>query len=158
LLPLPRIARAINRMLARRGFLGARAPLPRFSTPVTAALIRYIAFGPQATPAQVAFFERMLIACAPDVRASVGIAISEIELHALLPRLTVPTVLIAGDRDRLTPASHARRIADMLPRLERLIVLDQTGHMGPLERHDVVSQALLDLAALAQSQARSAVA
>ena len=158
LLPVPGVAQAINRTLARRGFLGARAPLPRFSTPLTAALIRYIVFGPDATPAQVAFFERMLIACPPDVRANVGIAISDIELHDALPRLTVPTVVIAGDRDRLTPPSHARRISEMLPRLERLIVLDQTGHMAPLERHDVVSQALLELTGLAQSQAQSAVA
>jgi pimeloyl-ACP methyl ester carboxylesterase len=158
LLPVPRVAEAINRTLARRGFLGARAPLPRFSTPLTAALIRYIAFGPDATPAQVAFFERMLIGCPPAVRADVGIAISDIELHDALPRLTVPTVVIAGDKDRLTPPTHARRIAEMLPRLERLIVLDQTGHMAPLERHDVVSQALLDLARLAESEARSAVA
>jgi pimeloyl-ACP methyl ester carboxylesterase len=158
LLPVPGVAQAINRTLARRGFLGARAPLPRFSTPLTAGLIRYVAFGPDATPAQVAFFERMLIACPPDVRANVGIAISEIELHDALPRLTVPTVVIAGEQDRLTPPSHARRIAEMVPRLERLIVLDHTGHMAPLERHDVVSQALLDLVPRARSEAQSAVA
>ena len=158
LLPVPGVAQALNRALARRGFLGARAPLPLFSTPLTAGLIRYIAFGPDATPAQVAFFERMLIACPPDVRATVGMAMSEIELYDALPRLTVPTVVIAGEKDRLTPPSHARRIAERVPRLERLIVLDQTGHMAPLERHDVVSQALLDLIARARSEAQSTAA
>lgn len=146
LLPVPRIAQALNRTLAVRGFLGNRAPLPRFSTPLTASLIRYITFGPVASPAQVAFFERMLIACPPDVRAHVGIAISEIELHDALKRLDVPTVVIAGDKDRLTPPVHARRIAEMLPRLERLIVLQDTGHMAPLERHTAVNDVLLDLA------------
>jgi pimeloyl-ACP methyl ester carboxylesterase len=147
LLPVPAIAQALNKAVVVHGFLGSRAPLPRFSTPFTHAAIRYIAFGPAATPAQVAFYERMLIASPPDARASVGIALSEVELYGALPRLTVPTTVVAGDRDRLTPPSHARRIAEELPQLERLIVLDDTGHMAPLERHDAVSEALAALAA-----------
>ena len=146
IVPLPAFARGLNKTLATHGFVGSRAPLPRFSSPLSHAILRRIAFGPTASPAQIAFYERMLIACPPDVRANVGIAISEIELHEALPRLDVPTVVVAGDRDRLTPPSHARRIAQMLPRLERLIVLDETGHMAPLERHDAVTGVLLELA------------
>jgi pimeloyl-ACP methyl ester carboxylesterase len=145
LFPLPRIAQALRRPLAIHGFLGARAPLPRFSTPISHAAIRYFAFGPAASPAQVAFYERILVACAPDVRASVGLALSEMDLHHALPRLTVPTLVMAGANDRLTPPSHARRIAEHLPRLERLVVLPETGHMGPLERPAEVSQALAEL-------------
>jgi pimeloyl-ACP methyl ester carboxylesterase len=146
LVPVPSVAHALNKTLAVHGFLGSRAPLPRFSTPLTAAAIRYVAFGPAATPAQVAFYERMLISCPPDVRASVGITISELELNDALPRLAVPTTVIAGDRDRLTPPSHARRIAETLPQLEQLIVLPETGHMAPLERPDAVNNALEELA------------
>jgi pimeloyl-ACP methyl ester carboxylesterase len=145
-LPVPGVAQAINRTLSIHGFLGNRAPLPRFSTPLTAAALRYLAFGPAATPAQVAFFERMLIACPPDVRANVGMAMSELELHDALPRLTVPTIVIAGELDRMTPPAHARRIAEMLPSLKRLEVLDDTGHMAPLERPDAVIDALAELA------------
>jgi pimeloyl-ACP methyl ester carboxylesterase len=146
LVPVPAVAQAINRAVAVHGFLGSRAPLPRFSTPLSASAIRYIAFGPTASPAQVAFYERMLIACPPDVRADVGIAISELELHHALPRLTVPVIVIAGDKDRLTPPRLARRIADELPELVRLTVLEETGHMAPLERHDEVTGALIELA------------
>ena len=142
LVPVPGVAQALNQTIAVHGFLGSRAPLPRFSTPLTAAAIRYVAFGPTATPAQVAFYERMLIATPPDVRASIGIALSELELSDALPRLTVPTTVIAGERDRLTPPSHARRIAAKLPQLEQLIVLPETGHMAPLERPDDVIKAL----------------
>ena len=145
LLPVPRIAQAINRTVALHGFLGNRTPLPRFSTPLTAAAVRYIAFGPAASPAQVAFFERMVIACPPDVRAKVGIALSEIELHDALPRLDVPTIVIAGEDDRLTPPAHAQRIARMLPSLQRLTILEDTGHMAPLERPDAVTRALREL-------------
>jgi pimeloyl-ACP methyl ester carboxylesterase len=148
LLPLPRIARSLNQTVARRGFLGSKTPLPRFSTPLSSAAIRYIAFGPHATPAQVAFYERMLVTCAPDARADIGITMSEMDLHDAVARLTVPTIVIAGAVDRLTPPAHARRIADMLPELRRLTVLEDIGHMTPLEQPDVVTEALGELVAL----------
>jgi pimeloyl-ACP methyl ester carboxylesterase len=145
LFPLPEFAKAVNKALAVHGFLGARAPLPRTSTPASHAAIRYIAFGPEATPAQIAFYERMLVACPPEARASIGIAMSELELHHALERITVPTLVIGGEDDRLTPPSHARKIADMLPNLDRLIVLPETGHMAPLERPAEVSRAIAKL-------------
>jgi pimeloyl-ACP methyl ester carboxylesterase len=157
ILPVPRLAQAINRSVAARGFLGSRAPLPRFSSPISHAIIRWIAFGPSATPAQVAFYERMLLATPPTARADVGIAISEIELYEALPRLTVPTIVMAGENDRLTPPSHAKRIAEKLPQLERLTILPQTGHMGPLERPDEVNQALLELVDKIRRPAAAAV-
>src|SRR5262249_29035639 len=144
---VPAFAQAVNKALAVHGFLGVRAPLPRTSTPASHAAIRYIAFGPEATPAQIAFYERMLVACPPDARASIGIAMSELELHQALERITVPTLVIGSENDRLTPPSHARKIADMLPNLDRLIVLPDTGHMSPLERPAEVSRAIAKLLA-----------
>jgi pimeloyl-ACP methyl ester carboxylesterase len=147
LLPLPSIANAVNRAVSLYGFLGNQTPLPRFSTPLSYAAVRYIAFGRYASPAQIAFFERMLVTCPPDVRAKIGIAMSEMDLHEAVPRLTVPTTVLVGAEDRLTPPSHAQRIAEKLPHLERLIVLPETGHMTPLERPDEVTAALVELAA-----------
>ena len=149
LFPLPQIAQALNRTVATRGFLGNRAPLPRFSTPLTSAAIRYVAFGPDASPAQVAFYERMLVTSPPDARAKVGIAMSEMDLHDALPRLTVPD---DRDRRRRRQAHPAVARHDGSRRcchnLVRLIVLDDTGHMAPLERPREVTEALVELAAL----------
>jgi len=147
LFPLPAFAQAVNKALAVHGFLGVQAPLPRISTPASHAAIRYIAFGPEATPAQIAFYERMLVACPPEARASIGIAMSELELHHALERITVPTLVIGSENDRLTPPSHARKIAEMLPDLDRLIILPETGHMSPLERPAEVSRAIAKLVA-----------
>jgi pimeloyl-ACP methyl ester carboxylesterase len=156
LFPVPAFAQAINKTLAVHGFLGARAPLPRTSTPASHAAIRYIAFGPEASPAQIAFYERMLVACPPDARASIGITMSEMELHHALERITVPTLVIAGEKDRLTPPSHARKIAGMLPNLDRLLVLPDTGHMAPLERPKEVSRALAELVERTSSASETA--
>ena len=85
--------------------------------------------------------------------ADVGIAMSDMELHHALPRLTVPAVVMAGEHDKLTPPKHAHRIAGELPQLERLVVLPGCGHMGPLERPREVSDALAGLAALVVGRA-----
>lgn len=146
LLPLPAFARGLNRTVATSRFIGSRAPLPRFSSPLSHAMMRWVAFGPSASPAQLAFYERMLIAMPPRARADVGIAISEIDLYEALPRITVPTSVIAGEKDRLTPPSHAKRIAAELPALQELIILPNTGHMGPLERPHEITQAIVGLA------------
>jgi pimeloyl-ACP methyl ester carboxylesterase len=156
LYPVPAFAQAVNKTIAVHGFLGIRAPLPHVSTPASHAVIRYIAFGPHASPARVAFYERMLWACPPDARAKIGIAMSEMDLNHTLAHLTVPTVVIAGEDDRLTPPSHAQRIAQMVPDLVRLIVLPETGHMVPLERPTEVSRAIAELAARSPGDGRVA--
>ena len=61
----PACRRSPRRSTGDRGPRGSSARARRcraFSTPVSHAMIRYIAFGPEATPAQVAFYERMLVA------------------------------------------------------------------------------------------------
>lgn len=146
LIPVPTIAQLLNRTLPPSMTLGSRAAVPKFSTPLSQSIVRYIAFGPSARPAQIAFYERMLVACPADVRADVGIALSEMDLYHALPRLSVPTMVLAGADDRLTPPSHAVRIAEAVPDLWRLIVLPDTGHMGPLERPQEISEALAELA------------
>ena len=146
LVRVPKIARRLSDPIARHGFLGSRARLPRVSTPITTAVIRYAAFGPDASPATVAFYEQMLLATPASVRASSGIAMADLHLEDALSSLVVPTLVMCGELDRLTPPSHARRMAAELPDLHALIELPATGHMGPLERPDQVSAAIRALA------------
>jgi pimeloyl-ACP methyl ester carboxylesterase len=154
---VPRFAQALSEPIAAHGFLGSRAPLPRISTPISHALIRYVAFGPQATPAKVAFYERMLVACPPDVRAATGLAVQRMDLRHVLPDLTIPTLVMDGQLDRLTPPAHGRRIAAELPNLQALIELPDTGHMGPLERPGEVSAALRELAKATEPAAAAGI-
>jgi pimeloyl-ACP methyl ester carboxylesterase len=143
---VPQIARFLNHPRASRLLLGSRAPVPPFSTPLQQAVIRYSAFGPGASRGDVAFYERMLVDCPPDARAASGVALSEMDLWHAVANLTVPTLVVAGDRDRLTPPAHARRIAEKLPDLTDLLVLPDTGHMSPLERPRELADALTRLA------------
>jgi len=146
-LVLGEIGKRLSPQWLSRAVLGSSAPLPPLSTPLEQAVIRHTAFGPTATAAQVAFYERMLMETPANVRAASGIALSDLHLGSALVKLTVPTLVIAGDRDRLTPPDHSRRIAEALPSPGRLLVLERTGHMSPLERPGEVADAIADLVA-----------
>ena len=146
----------LSRPWIGRRVLGSGGPLLPVSTPLSQAAVRYIAFGPDASAGAVAFYERMLMTTQPAARAAVGIALSTLDLSAAVARITVPTLVVCGDRDRLTPPAHARRIAAALPDLTGLLELERTGHMSPLERPNEVASALRGL--LAHAHVASAVA
>jgi pimeloyl-ACP methyl ester carboxylesterase len=148
----PRIPNTVFRPISAY-VLGAPGTIPGFSPSMLDAVIRYVAFGPTAGPAQVAFYERMLRECPPDVRAGTAAAMSNMDILDALSRLTVPTLVLAGSGDRLTPPSHARRIAAELPQLAELVELPLSGHMAPLERPAEVNDRLRALAARARGAA-----
>jgi pimeloyl-ACP methyl ester carboxylesterase len=143
---LGELATLLNHPWTSRLAMGARVPVPPFSTPAQQALIRYAAFGPDAGRGEVAFYERMLIACQADARAAVGVALSDMDLWDAVNRLTIPTLVVTGEADKLTPPAHAERIARELPHCAGLIRLPRTGHMSPLERPDELADALARLA------------
>lgn len=60
-----------------------------------------------------------------------------------LPGIRVPTLVLVGDRDPLTPPIRAHEMADALPDANLVIVPD-CGHASTLEQPDAVNAALLD--------------
>jgi pimeloyl-ACP methyl ester carboxylesterase len=57
----------------------------------------------------------------------------------------IPTRVLVGSRDVLTPVSHARTIASAIPGAE-LLIAPEAGHMLPQERAELVSATLIKLA------------
>jgi uncharacterized protein len=47
---------------------------------------------------------------------------------ARVGRLTAPLLVVAGDRDRIVPAAHSRRLFAAAPQPKRLVVLDGADH------------------------------
>jgi pimeloyl-ACP methyl ester carboxylesterase len=66
------------------------------------------------------------------------------KLAALDVLCGVEVLVVAGDRDLMTPPDHSRAIADALPDA-RLVVVEDAGHMVALEHHEQVSAELLEL-------------
>lgn len=60
-----------------------------------------------------------------------------------LPGIRVPTLVLVGDRDPLTPPIRAREMADALPDAQLVIVPD-CGHASTLEQPAAVNAALMD--------------
>ncbi len=56
----------------------------------------------------------------------------------------IPTLVLVGDKDLLTPPEHARRLVEHIPDA-RLIISPGAGHMLPLERDRHVSDMLISL-------------
>lgn len=131
--------------LAGRLALSAKVPIPKGSTPISSRLVRYVALGPGASPAQVAFCEQMVLECRREVRAACGATMSRLDLHESVASLATPTVLVAGEEDRLTPPSHARRLAEALPHLFAHLELPGVGHMAPVEAPEAVTGQLREL-------------
>jgi pimeloyl-ACP methyl ester carboxylesterase len=73
---------------------------------------------------------------------------------ALVAFADVPTIVLVGSRDRLTPVRAARRIAEALPAAE-LTIFPEAGHMLPLERVSGVASRIAALAEAASAKPHS---
>jgi 3-oxoadipate enol-lactonase len=62
---------------------------------------------------------------------------------APLEKLTVPTLVITGDEDRVYPPALAQHMAQRIPGAE-LVVLEGCGHLSNLEQPERFNAALLD--------------
>ncbi|MEE4595422.1 alpha/beta hydrolase [Streptomyces sp. DSM 41524] len=129
----PRARARVHRLL-----LGSRAPLGPV-TPLSKRLVRYVTMGPGADPATVEVAARILHACPRVVRAGWGRVLAALELDARVGQLTMPTAVIAGTADRLTPTEHAHALAAALPHCTGLTELPGLGHMTPLEDPEAVT-------------------
>jgi pimeloyl-ACP methyl ester carboxylesterase len=67
------------------------------------------------------------------------------ETAALEVLRRVPVTVVVGTHDRLTPAVHSRRIAEVLGSGTELIVVPGAGHSVNLTRPEVVDSAVLTL-------------
>ena len=139
-----------------RAFLGASAPLPSATTPLSHRIIRHIACSPNTSPATVAFCEKLVLSARREARGGCGATISGLELREALKDLTVPTSVVVGELDRLTPPVHARAMADVLPDVTAYVELPGVGHMTPLEAPVEVTAHIRALTARAVEQVRVA--
>ncbi len=67
------------------------------------------------------------------------LACNRFDFRAQLPAIATPTLVIAGELDRMTPARFTRTLAADLPHT-RLVVLDDAGHFAMLEQPEVVAE------------------
>ncbi len=69
-----------------------------------------------------------------------------------LPRIGVPTIVLAGDQDALIPPEEARTMAAAIPQA-RFLSIANAGHLTPMERPGAVASALSEFFSAALSSA-----
>ena len=62
---------------------------------------------------------------------------------SLLPKITVPTLILVGAEDAITPVADSEQMHQAIAG-SRLVVLENAGHVSNLERTDEFNQALID--------------
>ena len=70
-------------------------------------------------------------------------AITRVDCRDLLPAIAVPTLVIGGRQDRVTPPALQEEIAAGVAGA-RLMILENCGHLAPLEQAETVTQAMRD--------------
>jgi pimeloyl-ACP methyl ester carboxylesterase len=150
LLPVPAPFAAVR-------VFGARALVSTFGSfavppavrSATREMISMLAVGADAAPDVGALIHELFDATSPAGRGRCGKMLVDAlgSRHISLSGLTVPTLVIGSERDRLTPLSQSRRIAAAAPNLVELVVLPG-GHCAMLERPAEVNR---ELRALAES-------
>ncbi|TWG05125.1 pimeloyl-ACP methyl ester carboxylesterase [Streptomyces brevispora] len=130
--------------------LGSQAELVergrRATADLFAGLIKRYSFGSRdVDPAVERFAERLIESTPIDVVAEFYPAFTDHDKSAALPLFRdVPVLILAGDKDLVTPSSHSEAIADQLPDAELVIVPD-AGHLVMLEHPETVTDRLADL-------------
>lgn len=127
-----------------RAVLGARAPLGPV-TPVSRWILKYGTMGAGSSPERVDACARIVHACPRRARVAWGHVLADLDLESGVRELRIPTAVVVGTQDRLTPPVHARAIAAALPQCVGLTELTGMGHMTPVEAPEVVTAKIREL-------------
>jgi len=135
--PLARVTRRVLRSPRLESRMRARGGAP---------FVRGV-FGARPNRAAVLATRDAFVNTSPDVRVGVLDSLLNFDLRPHLHTITMPTVVVVGSRDTLTPPRWSREMARLIPDA-RLVTLKGAGHMLPYEVPDVLVR-LIEAAAAA---------
>jgi pimeloyl-ACP methyl ester carboxylesterase len=124
--------------------LGSRAPLGPV-TPVAKRILKYATMGAGSAPHMVEACAHIVHACPRAVRHAWSQVLERLDLDHGVRELRVPTAVVAGTEDRLTPPAHARFLAAELPDCVGLTELPGLGHMTPVEAPELITGKIREL-------------
>jgi pimeloyl-ACP methyl ester carboxylesterase len=102
-------------------------------------------FGSDVPPSYVQFMSDMLAGTPLEVVADFYPAFAELDEFAAFATLArIPTAVVGGEDDLITPVSHTDRIIELLPEADVRRLAD-CGHMGIIERSRAFNEVLESL-------------
>lgn len=134
-------ARLSSPRLSRAELLGGRDPSVRPSSDLSFLLTRQFGMTRDASPDLVAFLEGQFRATPPAVLAAFAPGLANLDLREAAERLRVPSLVVVGERDRVTPPRQGRRLAELLGD-SSVLELEGIGHTAMLEAPEAVTDAI----------------
>jgi len=119
-------AQRVNRL--RRYVVSSRADVSHVFTRMTQ-------FGPEASPALVDHIVGLAARAPSDVWTDGLVGLMDMDLRDAVRHVRVPSLVIVGEHDRVTPPAAAVQLTGALPD-GRLEVIEGAGHLPMLERHE----------------------
>jgi len=104
-------------------------------------LARVTNFGPDASPSQVDHVSRLSASAPVEVWVQTARDLVDLDLREALANITVPCLVVVGDRDLLTPKASAEALRDALPH-GRAVAIARAGHLSMMERHQTFNEIL----------------
>jgi pimeloyl-ACP methyl ester carboxylesterase len=102
---------------------------------MVALLIRLMGFGSKAPRHEIAFMNQMLAAVPAEILVPIVRTLRTMDVSDALDHIDIPTLVMVGSRDRLTPRAAARYLATSIHGAQ-LEVIPDSGHMPMLEHPD----------------------
>lgn len=108
-------------------------------------LMSRIGFGDAALPSHIELTREMILECPPDTRQEAARALMGLDLVEALGSVTVPTLIIGGTKDAITPLAESKRINRAIPG-SVLEIVPGGGHMLMFERTELLDDLIASFA------------
>jgi pimeloyl-ACP methyl ester carboxylesterase len=116
-----------------------------WAAPNFGLMLTRMGFGRDPRPSQVELVRRMMADCDWETRTAAPRSLIGFDLTEGLDRISLPTLIICGTHDAITPVWESQAMQRAIPGA-RLELLDGGGHMLMLERTAEVDRLLIDFA------------
>lgn len=98
-------------------------------------------FGPRASKDLVEFAKREVIQTPEFVAKRAIVSLNESDTRNELKRIELPTLVVCGKEDRITPPAQSQELAQGIPGA-RLVLIDDAGHFPMLEAPEIFNREL----------------
>jgi non-heme chloroperoxidase len=144
-----------TRVKARLEKLSKRTPDMQWvwDAPNLGFLAARVGFGKNPRPSHVELVRRLMGECPAETRRDAPRVLVGLDLRPDLPNVRIPTLVVGGTSDVLTPPFEARSIAKAIPGA-RLELMHDGGHLLMLERTEELNRLIVDFAHEEQNTTR----
>ena len=113
----------------------------RFGVDLSYLVARATNFGPDASPSHIDHVTRISMAAPAEVWVHTLQDVFEMDLRSAVERVSVPALVVVGDRDLVTPKTSAQALRSALPDA-RAVVITRAGHLSMMEQHERFNEVL----------------